>query len=84
MSGLRYAEQGPAKIDAISKRTTFIALFLPLILICCRDPKEKNNKINKQYSIMIDNCCTTSVRLFFSLRPEKILTVLKYSEIACV
>jgi hypothetical protein len=33
MSGLRYAEQGPAKIDAISKRTTFIALFLPLILI---------------------------------------------------
>jgi hypothetical protein len=33
MSGLRYAEQGPTKIAAISKRTTFIALFLPFILI---------------------------------------------------
>jgi hypothetical protein len=33
MSGLRYAEQGPARIEAISKRTTFIALFLPFILI---------------------------------------------------
>jgi hypothetical protein len=33
MSGLRYAEQGPARIEDISKRTTFIAIFLPLILI---------------------------------------------------